>query len=89
VPLESHMDKALFSVDPLTGLITAVALVRPDKKLTSVTAQSVLKRFGEKRFAAGANRDQIATCSHMGMQTEQFVTLGLAAMQSISDDLGL
>jgi len=47
------MGKVLKAVDPLTGLITAVALVMPDKKLSSVTPERVLKRFKEKRFAAG------------------------------------
>ncbi|MBI2853676.1 MAG: HDIG domain-containing protein [Chloroflexi bacterium] len=88
-PLLSHMDKALFSADPLTGLITASALVRPDKRLGGLNAASVMKRFGEKRFAAGANREQINTCKELGLQTEELVALGLAAMQCISSDLGL
>ncbi len=88
-PQNSLMDKALFCTDPLTGLITACALVRPDKKLQSVAVSSVMKRFGEKRFAAGVNREQIAYCSQIGLQTGEFVALGLTAMQGIAADLGL
>jgi putative nucleotidyltransferase with HDIG domain len=83
------LDKALFCADPLTGLITAAALVRPDKKLAGVEAVSVRKRFKEKSFAAGANREQIATCGGIGLSLEDFIALGLAAMQGISGDLGL
>jgi len=89
VPLESKLDKALFCADPLTGLITAAALVRPDKKLASVEAKSVRKRFKEKSFAAGASREQIASCSELGLELDEFIGLGLKAMQGIAGDLGL
>jgi putative nucleotidyltransferase with HDIG domain len=89
IPLETKLDKALFCVDPLTGLITAAALVRPDKKLAGVEAKSVLKRFKEKSFAAGANREQISSCSELGLELNEFVELGLAAMKGIAADLGL
>ena len=89
VPLETKLDKALFCADPLTGLITAAALVRPDKKLASVEAKSVRKRFKEKSFAAGANREQIATCSGIGLELDEFLELGLKAMQGIAGELGL
>ena len=86
---ETKLDKALCCVDPLTGLITAAALVRPDKKLAGLAAKSVLKRFKEKSFAAGVNREQIAGCGELGLELEDFVALGLRAMQGIADDLGL
>ncbi|MFC1949751.1 HD domain-containing protein [Chloroflexota bacterium] len=89
IPCETNLDKALFCADPLTGLITAAALVRPDKKLASVEAKSVRKRFKEKSFAAGANREQIATCSELGIELDEFIELGLKAMQGIAADLGL
>jgi putative nucleotidyltransferase with HDIG domain len=88
-PLDSLMDKALFCADPLTGLITAGALVRPDKKLCGVEAKSIRKRFKEKSFAAGASREQIASCSSLGLELDDFIAMGLEAMQGISDDLGL
>jgi len=89
VPLETKLDKALFCADPLTGLITAAALVRPDKKLASVEAKSVKKRFKEKSFAAGANREQISQCSNLGIELDEFIELGLKAMRDIAADLGL
>ncbi len=89
VPCESRLDRALFCVDPLTGLITAAALVRPDKKLAGLTAKSVLKRFQEPRFAAGVDREQIASCHELGLELGEFSELGLKAMQAIATDLGL
>lgn len=85
----SLLDKALFCVDPLTGLVTAGALIRPDKKLAGLQVQSLKKRFGEKRFAAGANREQIAACSELGIPLDDFMALGVEAMQGIAEELGL
>jgi putative nucleotidyltransferase with HDIG domain len=89
VPLETKLDKALFCADPLTGLITAAALVRPDKKLAGVEATSVRKRFKEKSFAAGASREQIAKCTAIGLELDEFLALGLEAMKGIAPSLGL
>jgi len=89
LPPQSLLDKALFCADPLTGLIVAGALVRPDKKLEGLTVESLMKRFGEKRFAAGANRDQIASCSTLGLELEEFLVLVRDAMLSEADRLGL
>lgn len=89
VPCVSLMDKALFCADPLTGLITAGALVRPDKKLASVEAKSIRKRFKEKSFAAGASREQIAKCSDIGLELDAFIELGLEAMKGVAESLGL
>ena len=89
VPVESNMDRALFCTDPITGLITAVALVRPDRKLASVEPKSVRKRFKENSFAAGANRQNIAACSAIGIELDEFIDIGLKAMQTVAADLGL
>jgi putative nucleotidyltransferase with HDIG domain len=89
IPLETKLDKALFCADPLTGLITAAALIRPDKKLAGVEATSVGKRFKEKSFAAGASREQIAQCSALGLELDEFFTIGLEAMKGIAPSLGL
>ena len=86
---ETPMERALFCADPVTGLITTAALVRPDKKLSGVTVDSLKKRFKEKRFAAGVNRDQLAACSEIGLQLDEFLAIALAAMQGVSGDLGL
>ncbi|MBI2329047.1 MAG: HDIG domain-containing protein [Chloroflexi bacterium] len=89
IPREAKLDKALFCADPLTGLITAAALVRPDKKLAGIEANSVRKRFKEKSFAAGASREQMASCSELGLELDEFIELGLKAMQGIAPTLGL
>lgn len=84
------MAKAVYAADELTGLIVAAALVRPDKKLASLTKESVIKRFGEKSFAAGASRDQIRTCeSELGIPLADFVNLTLDAMKANAGKLGL
>jgi putative nucleotidyltransferase with HDIG domain len=88
VPLETKLDKALYCADPLTGLITAAALVRPDKKLAGVEASSVKKRFKEKAFAAGASREQIAQCTALGLELDEFIELGLKAMKKVAPQLG-
>ena len=89
IPLETKLDKALFCADPLTGLIIAATLVRPDKKLAGLEAKSVKKRFKEKSFAAGVDRQQIAQCSEIGIELGEFIELGLKAMQRIAEELGL
>ncbi|MFB0559579.1 MAG: HD domain-containing protein [Dehalococcoidales bacterium] len=89
VPLETKLDKALVCADRLTGLITAAALVRPDKKIAGLEAESVLKKFKEKSFATGANREDISQCSELGLEPGEFIELGLEAMQGIAEELGL
>ena len=89
VPLETKLDKALFCADPLTGLIVAAALVSPDKELAGLEARSVLKRFKEKGFAAGVDRQQISSCGEIGLELGEFVDLGLEAMKEIAESIGL
>jgi putative nucleotidyltransferase with HDIG domain len=89
VPIESKLDRALFAADPITGLIVAAALMHPTKKLASLDAEFILRRYKEKKFAAGANREQIATCSELGLSLEEFTGICLASMQTIAPDLGL
>jgi len=89
IPRETSLDKALFCADPLTGLIIAATLVRPDKKLAGLEAKSVQKRFKEKSFAAGVDREQISQCSELGIELGEFIELGVVAMQGIAADLGL
>lgn len=88
-PRESRLDQALYAVDPVTGLIVAATLMHPSKKLKDVDVDFVLRRFKEKRFAAGADRDQISSCETFGFSLEQFIELSLKAMQSIDQLLGL
>lgn len=89
LPLKGNMDIALYASDPISGLIVAAALIRPEKKLNAVNASSVLKRFGEKAFARGANREQIMACIELGMTLEDFVKIALRSMQDIDKELGL
>ena len=86
---KTMMAKALFCADPLTGLITAAVLVRPDKKIANLEPKSVRKRFKEKGFAAGASREQIARCSEIGLELDEFIEIGVKAMQGIASALEL
>lgn len=87
---DNLMEISVYAADELSGLITAVALVRPDKKLASVDVASVMKKFKQANFAAGANREQVLACEReLNIHLEEFVKIGLNAMQNISDDLGL
>ena len=88
IPRETKLDKALFCADPLSGFITAAALVRPDK-LGGLTTKSVMKRFREKRFAAGVNREQVLSCQEIGLELEELIEIGLGAMKEIASELGL
>ena len=83
------LDKALYCGDPASGFITAAALVRPDKQLVNVELKSLKKRFKEKAFARGANREQMATCNEIGLELEEFLNICLASMKQIAPDIGL
>ena len=88
-PRESRMDRALYAADPVTGFVVAAALVRPEKKLDAVTVKSLKKRWKEKAFARGANREQMAACEELGLEREDFLRISLEAMQENADELGL
>lgn len=83
------LDKALFCADPVSGLITAGALILPSRRLADVTPEFILKKMDEKSFARGANRDNIRKCGEIGLSLEKFIELSLEAMKKISDELGL
>jgi len=88
-PRKNLFDKVLYSVDPITGLIVAAALMHPTKKLKNLDVDFVKRRFMEKRFAAGADRDQIRSCEAFGLPLDEFINLSLKAMQEIDMILGL
>jgi putative nucleotidyltransferase with HDIG domain len=88
-PRKSRLDKALYAVDPITGLIVAAALMHPTKQLKNVDVDFIMRRFNEKRFAAGADRDQIRSCEEVGLSLNDFIELSLKAMQGIDTELGL
>jgi len=80
---------ALSAGETITGLIMATAMVYPDKKLSSVKTKSITKRMKEKAFAASVKRENIMECELIGIPIHEFAELSLAAMQNISDELGL
>jgi len=86
---QNNMDWALYSSDPLTGLIVAATLMHPTKKLENVDLKFIKKRFKEKRFAAGANREQIKQCEKLGLELDDFLMICLDSMKGASDELGL
>ncbi|MGE5448508.1 MAG: HD domain-containing protein [Bacteroidales bacterium] len=80
---------ALAAGETITGLIMAIALVYPDKKLSSVKTKSITKRMKEKAFAASVKRENIMECELIGIPIQEFAELSLTAMQEISNELGL
>ncbi len=89
-PRETKMAKALWIVDPTTGIITAAALIRPSKSTSDLTVKSIRKRLKDKRFAAAVNRDQIRACDgELGIELGDFLKLCLEAMDGIRDQIGL
>lgn len=85
----TEFQHALAAGETVTGLITATALVYPDKKVSSVKVKSVTKRMKEKAFAASVRREVILECEKIGLPLDEFAGLALSAMQGISDDIGL
>jgi putative nucleotidyltransferase with HDIG domain len=85
----TRLQHALAAGETITGLIVAAALVNPARKLAAVKAKSVHKRFKEKAFARGADREIIRECELLGIEVPEFCELALAAMQKIADDIGL
>ena len=90
VPRDTRLARALFAVDELTGFITAVALVRPDKKIASVEPDSVKKKFKQKAFAAQVSREDMEKgAAELGVDLTEHIGFVLKAMQGIADQLGL
>jgi putative nucleotidyltransferase with HDIG domain len=90
VSRESLMEKTLFAVDELTGLITAVALVRPTKSILDVEASSVRKKMKDKAFARSVNREDIIKgAEELGVDLNAHIGEVIQAMQSVADELGL
>ncbi len=86
----TKMQWSLFCCDELTGLIIAVTLVRPEKKLSLVTVDNVLSKWNAKSFAAGVKREDIENCEkELGIKLPDFIQIALSAMQGISPELGL
>lgn len=87
---QTKMQWALFCCDELTGLIVAVTLVRPEKKLALVTVDNILSKWNQKSFAAGVKREDIEKCEkELSIPLKDFIQIALNAMQGISSELGL
>ncbi len=86
----SDMEKTLYAVDELTGLITACALVRPSGSVMDLELKSVKKKFKQKSFAAGASREVIQNGANMmGVELSDLIAEVLIAMREIAPTLGL
>jgi predicted hydrolase (HD superfamily) len=89
VPRRSQMEKALFACDEITGLVTAVALVRPSRSLDDLEVKSIKKKWKDRAFAAGADREEIArSVEEFGLDLWEHVGNVIQAMQTIGEDLG-
>ena len=89
VPCRSRLDWALFATDPATGFIVACVLMQPSKRLDAIDAEFMVRRFKETRFAAGASRENMAACSSLGLDLEEFLLTVHAGMMTIRDDLNM
>ncbi len=90
VPRQTRMEKALYACDEITGLITAVALVRPSRSLSDLEASSVKKKWKDRAFAAGANRDEITKAAEeFDIDLWEHVGNVILAMRTIAPELGL
>lgn len=90
LPRTTPMEKTLFAVDELTGLITAAALVRPDKSIYNLEARSVRKKMKDKAFARGVNRDDVVKgAADLGVDLDEHIQFVIESMRPISDQLGL
>jgi putative nucleotidyltransferase with HDIG domain len=90
IPRITPMEKALYACDEITGLITAVALVRPSRSLSDLEASSVKKKWKDRAFAAGANREEIAKAAQeLGIELWEHVGNVILAMRTVAPELGL
>lgn len=90
VPRETLMAKALYACDEITGLITAAVLVRPDKDITNQKLKSLKKKFKDKAFARGVNRDDVRRgAEELGVELWEHIQFVLEAMQADAEKLGL
>lgn len=90
VPPERYMEKVLFAVDELTGLIGAAAILRPSKSVSDITVKSVMKKFKSPAFAAGVSRDVIMRGADItGLSLEDLIGETIEAMRSLIGDMDI
>ncbi len=87
---ETTLEKTLYAIDELTGLVVTTALVRPSKSVMDVKVKSIKKKWKDKRFAAGVNRDIIIKGAEMlGVELSELIDDTIKGMQEIADEIGL
>lgn len=87
---ETNLEKTLFAIDELTGLVVTTALVRPSKSVMDVEVKSVKKKWKDKRFAAGVNRDIILQGAEMlGVELSELIADTIRGMQEVAQEIGL
>ncbi|MFA6422614.1 MAG: lysine--tRNA ligase [Candidatus Buchananbacteria bacterium] len=86
---QTRIQFSLAASETLTGLIISSALIQPDKKLASLSVESLKKKFKNLKFAANCNREMISECEQAGISLDEFLELGLKALQKIADRLGM
>ena len=87
---ESEMERVLYAIDELTGLVVTTALVRPSKSVMDVKPKSVKKKWKDKRFAAGVDRSIIEKGAEMlGVEVSELITDTIAGMQEVAEEIGL
>lgn len=87
---KTELEKVLYAIDELTGLVAATALVRPSKSVMDMTAKSVRKKWKNKAFAAGVNRDVIEKGAEMlGVELGELITDVIMGMREVADQIGL
>ena len=86
---EARIEKALIASDSISGLLVACALVMPSKRLGEVKAETVAKKFKDKDFARGAERERILVCEEIGIPRGKFFEITLDGLKSIASEIGL
>jgi len=87
---QTDMEKVLYAIDELTGLVVTTALVRPSKSVMDLKAKSVKKKWKDKRFAAGGDRSIIQNgCQMLGMELSELITDTIMGMREVADAIGL
>jgi len=87
---QSELEKVLYAIDELTGLVATSALVRPSKSVMDMTAKSVKKKWKDKRFAAGVDRTIIERgAQQLGMELTELITDTIMGMRDVAEEIGL
>ena len=87
---ESNLEKVLYTIDELTGLVNATAIMRPSKSVLDLNVKSVKKKFKSKGFAAGVNRDVINNgCEILDKSLDEVIEHTIEGMRNVAEDIGL